>query len=285
MSARGLLAMGLSLAALGAALALIGMAWARSNAAYADDVAQLEALRSSRVALQQSVLAARAGLTLHFDDIHSAVVSLRPAASQALLLAERGQVYAPSAEALTRAAQALRAEESAIETFKTDLALLRLSSRYFPSAADALPSPSAVKPQDLNALRSLVERFQEAPARELGQRLEAAISALDTVRATLLEESAEREALTVLLGHARVILDRRERVERITRALLDAPVQAQLEAARSAYERAARQQLTRVMALRLVASELACAGLIALAIGGWRSTRRARLSAPTAPRS
>jgi len=208
-------------------------------------------------------------------------------------------------------------EEPSLETFKTDLALLRLSSRYFPFAADALmqrvdggsqplrvlraeidrykDDPSAqgawriggalttldaarsaleARMAVIGELRTNVERYEESPTRDVAQRLEAAIPALDSLRATL--DDAARADLDVLLGHIRAILDRRERVDRFARTLVRSPVRVHAEAARASYERAAREQLRLVLALRIAAAEIAVAAIVALGAAIWLAGRRNR---------
>lgn len=231
---------------------------------YTDDRARIQALVEGWRALEINVLETRAGLAWSFDPINRAVTALRASAGDAAIVSARGPVYAPPAAELALVATAVNDEETALEQFKTDLALLRLSSHHLPIAADALMRHAADNPSlaPTATLRSDVQRYDESPGRELAQRLELAISPLQTLRESLDEPA--RADLDALLGHARAILDRRERVDRFARALVDSPVRAHLEAARVAYERASRVHGRRLDALRVLAGMLALAGLFVL---------------------
>jgi uncharacterized membrane-anchored protein len=101
--------------------------------------------------------------------------------------------------------------------------------------------------------------------------LQAALPPLERVRSSL--HDASSADLGVLLGHTKAILDRRERVDRFTRTLTASPARLHIEAARAAYERAARRQYARVVSLRIVAIQLASVGCVLLlraaALVGW----------------
>ena len=253
------------------------------RAAFQDrDGERIGALLAGRVALEVSVLEARAGLLSNFDAINRALSSLRGAAAAAEALQAR-QVHAAAADQVAIAARALTSEEAALEQFKTDLALLRLSSHYFPLAADALirraeadargrrPGKLAGELATLAALRTDVERYEELPEHDDLQRLERELSALETLRASL--DEGAREELDVLSGHTRAILDRRERVDQFARSLVRSPVRAHLEAARAAYERSARGYAQKVGALQVLSAVLALSGVILLASVVLRNTR------------
>ncbi|HET6338700.1 MAG TPA: DAHL domain-containing protein [Polyangiales bacterium] len=296
MNARVLVALAVLLSALAAGLAWLELHSARALSSSMDDVARLDALLAGRAALQTSVLSARAGLELSFDEINHALSFMRRTYSEEPVVRARGAAYSKAADELARTGAALRVEETALETFKTDLALLRLSSRYFPLAADALmsrwtPRARRSKPESdnvreatalaaIDSLRTEVERYQEAPTGQIAQRLESMIPRLEALRSP---ESGDAESadLSALLGHTRMILDRRERVDRFTRNLVQSPVRVHLEAARAAYDQATRAQLKTVVVLRIVASELAALGIIALAVVVWQAVRQRRSSAAT----
>lgn len=247
------------------------------------DAERLDALLAGRVALELSVLEARAGLQSSFDPINRALTSLREAAGTAEALQARGAAYVTAALRLALAARALESEEAALEQFKTDLALLRLSSHYFPLAADALIRRAEAEGQHdrrsllsrelatLAALRTDVERYEELPAHEGMQRLEHGLSKLQALRASL--DEGAREELDVLSGHTRAILDRRERVDQFARTLVRSPVRVHLEAARVAYTRAARRHAQKLGALQVLSAALALAGVIVLASAALRRSR------------
>ena len=251
-----------------------------------EDVQRLDALIAAHTAFEASVLEARAGLLLNFDPLNRARSSLRDASAAAETLRTRGDAYAPAAERVGLAARALEGQDPAVEQFKTDLALLRLSSYHFPLAADALirraesdirrqpRSPLAAELATLAALRTGIERVEERPANEDLQRVEHGLSKLQTVRASL--DDRGREELDTLSGHTRAILDRRERVDSIARMLVRSPVGMYLETARSAYERSARRQAQKVGALQMLGGVLALSGVGVLASVVLRSVRGRR---------
>jgi DAHL domain-containing protein len=289
-SRNGLLAIGVLLIAL--AVWLVDALQLSPRAANPErDAERIDALLGGRVALEMSVLEARAGLLPSFDPLNRALGSLRDAAPAAQALEKLGASYAAAAERLALAAAALTLEEAGLEQFKTDLALLSLSAHDFPRAADALTrraeddvrqrrrSPLAGELATLGALRSDMERYQARPAQDVVQRLERGLSRLQAVRAAL--DDAAREELDLLSGHARAVLDRRERVDRFARSLVRAPVRAHLEAARAALERSTRQRARRVGALQVLSALLALAGIgvlggVVLSAARARARSRAR---------
>lgn len=273
MSRNGLLALGVVLVGLSAWL-VDAMQLSPRAANQEHDGERLDALLGGRIALEMSVLEARAGLLPSFDPLNRSVSSLRDAAAAAEALQKRGAAYASAAERVALAAGALTSEEAALEQFKTDLTLLSLSSHYFPLATDALirraegdirqrrRSPLSGELGTLAALRTDMERYQERPGKEGSQRLEHGLSKLHVVRASL--DDGAREELDMLSGHARAVLDRRERVDRFARLVVRSPVRAHLEAARAAYERSARGRARMVGALQVLSVLLALAGVVVL---------------------
>jgi hypothetical protein len=232
-SLRARLVIGLALVALAGWAALVERRSSHALASHAQDSARLDALLAARSSLDTSVLEARAALQLTFDPINQAISALRSAASDAALLRGRGSAYAPVAVELERVGQALQLEEASIERFKTDLALLRLSSRHFPVIADALArQDERTQLSDAVAeLRTGLELYEESPTQELARRAHAALRALERVAL----EDAERERVNVLLGHARVIVDRRERVDGFARMLAGSSVRGHVAACESWY--------------------------------------------------
>jgi DAHL domain-containing protein len=280
-----LLVLGVLLVGSAAWLVDATLLWPRA-AFYERDLHRLDALLAARMTFEVSVLEAHAGLQLSFDPINHALSSLRGAAAAAAELQARGAAYAPAADRVALAARAQDSEESSVEQFKTDLALLRLSSCHFPLAANALirraeadarrerRSLLAGELATLGALRTDMERLDELPAHEDVQRLEHGLSKLQTLRASL--DDRGREELDMLSGHTRAILDRRERVDQLARTLVRSPVRAHLEAARAAYERSSRRQAQKVGALQVLSAVLALTGVIVLAGVVLRSARARR---------
>lgn len=282
-SLRAWLSVGVASVVLAAGIAVVERRVSRVASNYPQDTTQLRALLVARSELERNVLEARAGLQLNFDPIHHAVLVLRTATQEARLLRTRGAVYAQTAAALTQLSEALKAEEPALENFKTDLALLRLASRYFPLAADALTQratcagdkhPAAHGGAAIAELRTYVERYEDQPTPEIARRLEAALAELDAVLGALQADDPERADMKVLLGHTRAILSRRERLDRFARTLARAPAHRHVEAAVRAYEHAARGQLVQLTVLRSLFGVLVTLGLVALGFAVKHTTRR-----------
>jgi hypothetical protein len=248
------------------------------------DAQRIDGLLAGRRALEVGVLEARAGLDLNFDVMNRALLSLRDVGAAAETLRARGSVQATAAEQLELAARALDKEEALLERFKTDLALLQVSSLQLPLAAETLlqradveargdrHSPLTREVGTLAALLSDVGLHEELPHDGV-QRLEQELSQLQTLRTTL--DDSGRDELDAVSGHARAIVDRRERVDRFVRTLVRSPVRVHLEAARSAYEHAARGHIQKVGALQLLSGLLALAGVLVLARAVLRGPRAA----------
>ncbi len=261
------------------------------------------------------MLEARAGIQLNFDSINRAVLSLRAAPRAASLVRSRGATYARAAESVDHLAEDMRKEEVSLETLKTDIALLRLSSRYFPTAAEALAhrdeattdrlrslraemiratqeltkedawriaarlatiaasrAELETRTEKVTALRGSVERYEESPTGEGALRLEADINALAAARQGF--DEGARGDLDSLLGHARSILDRRERVDKLVRGVVRSPVRQEAQAARSAYENASRHELSVELALRILTGALGAAAVALLGAAVWLHLRQ-----------
>jgi hypothetical protein len=172
---------GLALAAAGIWAARQHRQSAGTFAHRAEDIAKLDGLLATSNELDADVLEARGGISLNFDAIDHAVLSLRPAARLAAVVRSRGAHYAEAGDALEQAADELRRSESLLETLKTDLALLRLSSRYFPIAAGALARPDDASTSRLNALRGDLRHYEGTGTPEVGWRISSELAGLDAV--------------------------------------------------------------------------------------------------------
>lgn len=271
-------------------VAALGAVWRVEHgiATSAQAAMRVSTLLSARQALQLHVLSACAGVESSFDHMNSALRALHALDSEADAADMRKDELAPGTAELTQAARALRAEDRAVEMFKTDLALLRLSSRHFPVAVDELtrrgmqpPAADQDGTSDRNAavreamhvLRTEMERYTAAPTRAAAKRLEAAIAALTGLRASFEDDDAARADLSVVLGHARAILERRERVDSFARDFERSPVRQHLEAALVAYQLSARARTYTLTATRLVASLLAGVGLLAIGLAVFRARK------------
>jgi hypothetical protein len=280
-----------------AALACLA-AWRASsaNAGHDEDLAELEGLVTARGELEDSVLESRAGLRQNFDRINDALRGLRATPRLARALRDRDRDYATAADILDRQASALGGEEVSIERFKTDLALLRLASRYFPLAADALSYPdnasapagaqdaatdagtdAGIVPGErlvptVASLRTDVERFQVAPRRDVADRIARQLEELEELGPEL--DSQRQSDLAALIGHTRAILDHRERVDSVVRTLMASGDRADFRAAREELERVARHDSAMEVALRIAAAELLGLLLLLVATISWRTRWR-----------
>jgi hypothetical protein len=269
-----------ALAALATAfvVALVMALRARAAMAYEGaDVARLRAIEAADASLGVKVLEARAGLLPHFDPLVRAVFAMHDAERFAGELRARGGDLDDVAHELDAFAERARGKEQSIETLKSDLALLRSSSRYFPVAAAALARRGDDVARQIEALRDDVERFQAIPSRAGADRIGAELAALDAAHAP--SDDAARADLVVVSGHARAIVERRERVDRLARAVAAGP---SAELARGAYEQRMRRSAV-VLAASSVAAVLL--GIAALAFGAvvllaWRRQNEGLIRAP-----
>jgi hypothetical protein len=271
-----------------------------ANARHDENLADLDALISARAELEASVLAARAGILQNFDAINRSVRSLRAASGLASSLRSQGREYAPAADIVDHEADTVKNEEAVIERFKTNLALLRLASRSFPGAADALsycddarvptaadagvstavpdagtngaPAPCERLARKVALLRTDVEVYVDSPRREVAERSEHDIQALEELQSEL--DPARQGQVGALLGHARAILDHRPRVDLIARDLVTSTGRADGRAAFEEFERVARHDSAMEAALRIAAAELLALFVLLLGALVWRTRWR-----------
>lgn len=266
-SVRKLLAFGVLLSVLALGIAIETWSMEQKAAAISVQASRIDNLVTVRDELHDHVLAARAGLELSFDDINRSLLGLHGISAVAAQTRQLGAPYTVAADELELASEAQRREEAAVEVFKTDLALLRLSSQYFPIAADLLMESAAdhstrtlaAQHGTLRALRTDLERYGAAPSNELAQRIEANIALLSTLEA----DAAASADLSVMLGHARVILDRKERTDNFVRKISSSASGVHLKAARSAHALAAPRRWSASELLGAFAGLFATLGLVA----------------------
>jgi len=237
------------------------------------EAAALDELANAAASLQSNVLEARAGILLYFDPIDRSVKTLRSAPRAAARLRARGPRYAQAADALDRMAEDAHKDEQAVESLKTDLSLLRSSSIYFPAAAAALQRDEALA-HKVEAVRADVERFELGPTREIAQRLDVEIGALEQARTSSAQGEAAQVDLGVVIGHARAVVERRERADRTAQALAQSAARADADDARAAFERAIRHDVALAATLRSLLPVVALALLGAL-VSAWRERKLA----------
>lgn len=255
----------------------------------ASDVARLDQLLQSTRDLRDEILATRAGISHNFDNLNAAARNLRQVENLANHIRRRGSEFAPVAGTLTRSAESLRHELIVLERFKSNLTLLQLASGFVANAhehawQELLALLQALRSEQANGRRTVsttdalanfeqtltvighlqaqVGRYQQAPSQETRTALHSAIEAATAVGSGL--PLGLQQELGVLLGHTRAILERRERVDELTRPLLQTPWRAELEAAREAYQLTAERNAQQVLILRITAAELGGIGLLAL---------------------
>jgi hypothetical protein len=130
----------------------------------------------------------------------------------------------------------------------------------------------------VGALRADVERFEEMPTREVADRIDSEVAALADLRSSV-GESVQAD-LTVLIGHTRAILDRRERVDRTARTIARSPVRRNVEDARAVYEYEARNELALARSWRIGVYEAAAAAVLSFLAAVWVFVRERLLTRP-----
>jgi signal transduction histidine kinase/ActR/RegA family two-component response regulator len=245
---------------LGAAGLFLGLTWLLLRAGTPDmalhqrvlDAAQKVLLADA--SLQRDVLRARAGLLGSYDPLVAAMRNLRDATAvlRTAVDAADGAAAAAIAERHARLAAAVDNREALVEAFKSDVALLQNSLRYFAYASDRLTAslPGAPAPVlvEVAAFGNGMHRFVANPTAETASRLHAAID-----RAMALPAPPPlRTELEALAPHARLIATVLPGVDERLAALLATPLTAQVGALRDAYleqhgRAAARADLSRIL--------------------------------------
>ena len=225
----------------------------------------LEALRTltlSDSALQRDVLRARAGLLTSYDPIVEAVADLRGAA-----LALRGA--ASDATGATRAelerrvadvAAGVDRQESNVETFKSQYAVLRNSLAYFSHLSGMTAGPQ------VDELASAMLRFTA------GEGPDAA----SEVAAELERRSRSSGPGDPLIAHGRLIVETLPRVDLLVENILDAPIAQRVQAVQETYLSEYARATARADAYRLLlyAAALALVGYLGRLFFRLRATAR-----------
>ena len=225
----------------------------------------LEALRTltlSDSALQRDVLRARAGLLTSYDPIVEAVADLRGAA-----LALRGA--ASDATGATRAelerrvadvAAGVDRQESNVETFKSQYAVLRNSLAYFSHLSGMTAGPQ------VDELASAMLRFTA------GEGPDAA----SEVAAELERRSRSSGPGDPLIAHGRLLVETLPRVDLLVEDILDAPIAQRVQAVQETYLSEYARATARADAYRvlLYAAALALVGYLGRLFFRLRATAR-----------
>jgi signal transduction histidine kinase len=221
-----------------AALAFLGvLAWSETHGVdgyeQAGYLMELRRLRVSDVTLAESLLEARLGLVAHYDPVNAAESEI----AAALHLLESPPAYLARADTLAvlsaqQTAQRVFDEKARlVERFKTEHAALRNSARYFPNAVGLLLSlvPPAEVHAQAEALLGDMAKFLQASEAQLREQVQARIAALDQARRQVSEVETLRAVEHVLL-HARLLLERKPRLDALTDAVLALPSGQRIDA-------------------------------------------------------
>ncbi len=234
--------------------------------AYLHDVRSLQA---SDARLNEQVMQSRQSLVTHYDDLARTVTALHRLHGR---LDRTPAFLSPAdAEVVRQAAgvsrEALAEKARIVEQFKSENAVLRNSSRFFPIAAQDLrdrlradPDAATLAPI-VNEVLIAVLHYTQLPSGAQLARAQDAITALE--RASM--PGAFRDDADVVSLHARTLLSRGPKVADLTNAVLTVPTAPAAEAVDAAYGRgvhAAEQQSAHRRGF-MFATLLAALGLMA----------------------
>ncbi len=210
----------------------------REHDQYLHDVRSLQALDAR---LNEQVMQSRQALVTHYDDLARTVTLLREvharldAPPRFLPPADAEQVKV----AVLASADALAEKARLVERFKSENAVLRNSSRFFPVAAQELRDrlrsdrDAALLAPVVNELLLAILHCVQLPSVEARERARSAIEALEN--APLPEPFVRDEG--VVLVHARTLLDRSPKVLDLTNAVLGMRTDAAAQAVDETYAR------------------------------------------------
>ncbi len=235
----------------------------------------LDTLAATDADLATSILELRAGTLAYFDPIVRDVKLLRQVSA---LPSPAGEADSGQwqRQALARLAADLRTQEDWVETLKTDHSLLRNSSLHFPMAAATLERNSAASPARLDALRTALARYSIGPSKSLSEQAAHEVDALEASPAPA--DAVGAEARRSLIGHARSIVERRERVDDLVRKILRSPTRAGIAELVQFHRRVESRALVVLIAARTVLLVLGL--LTAIALGELLMRWRPRASVP-----
>jgi signal transduction histidine kinase len=251
-----------------AAAGFVALLWAASSGAvdsavqdrYSRDLRRLQALDAR---LNDHVLRSRSGAVESYDAIVQTLAQLHR------LHRSLGEVpgfvgRAGREELAVRRSdfqEALAAKEERIEAFKSDNAVLRNSLRFFPSLVNEVNARLAAEPGSAAAAAGVDELLRAVlllnilPGDEALARARAALAGVEAVRSARPGD----EDFDALVRHARIVLDRKPKADRLVEELLRLPVSARAEQVDAAYSRQYHAALDASGRRRLALSLLAVA--------------------------
>jgi signal transduction histidine kinase len=211
----------------------------------------------TEIVLHRDVLSARAGLLRNYDPLVQEVASLREAIGQ---LRHSVSDDAEEAAAIDQFAGAVKQQETLIEEFKSDNALLQNSLRHFRLLSARLSAADDGGPMtpEVSALAAAMLQLTLDTSTAAADEVADQLSRL----ATLLAASGEAPPVRALLAHGRLLHDLLPATDRLLRELRT-PGQPQLKALRGLIltRQAQSRRTARGFRLLLYAASLLLLGL------------------------
>jgi PAS domain S-box-containing protein len=202
--------------------------------------------------INQNVLQVRLGLLPYYDPIVNEIAQLKRI--QADLQQVPAFINTDERQAIDRAIQRhiglYQEKEKQIERFKSQTAILRNSTAYFPLSVNDLTQNRNMNPAlaaRLNTLLQNVLLFNLATDRELKPQIEATIGQILTAS----RSTAQRQDVERAIAHARIILTRRPQLDRSVNTILSLPTGDRGEDIAQAYYNAYQQALNTTSLYRL----------------------------------
>lgn len=264
--------------------ASITLAWLhavnpQSHNAYTQRLRLIQSLDAS---LNQHLLMARSGLTVHYDFLARLSSELRQTihilqktpppfldeSSQKTLLSNLNTISLTLSEKL-----------HLIERFKRENAVFRNSLAYFPTAASALSDRLSSDHTVFTQLRNLLIHillFNQFSTRDLIPKVEADIAATAKISQTIPQPSPISDELNGLLRHARAIVSRKPTIDSLVAQILSSPISQHIEHTERAYASLHHTALDTALIYR--SAVFVCALLI-LVLGSFFIISRMRASA------
>ncbi|MGH7788550.1 MAG: DAHL domain-containing protein [Candidatus Binatia bacterium] len=221
--------------------------------------ATLRRLKELDATVNQDLLRARFDLMPSYDPLVAAGTEIERLETTQRNLpafltdAERAQIAAM----VGAYAAASSAKQATIERFKSRIAVLRNSLRYFPVAATALAerieeeAPNAVTARAVRGLLADVLLYNQHPDEAARTRIEERLGALHTV-ADHRAGVERKQEIDVVLAHARSIIVHTPTVDALTTELIGSPLPALGEQLFEAYGRASERALHAAEGARLI---------------------------------
>jgi PAS domain S-box-containing protein len=196
---------------------------------YSGDLLQLKEVDSN---LNQEVLRARYGLALSFDALNSRMTEmqqLQRATLQVPAYIDRdGKVSIGEKLQLFAGEEALK--EALIQQFKSQNAVYRNSVKYFPVAARKRADKEKLQGKlAFNALLQDVLFFTHSPEPEVANQITGKIDAFSAA------SQNDDDDLERLLAHARIIIDQKPNIDKLTKEIIEAHPDKHLAAAIKLY--------------------------------------------------